>query len=506
VSKALQTLAELLPGWLEFTPRREEVDREISRMRGNETLLAGRLAGQRDTDPPEELRWTKDFQERMTHESSLREQLEARQREYEEATGRLQEAGRTICRYARQNNIDPTPLKWLLEVADPTAAPAARLVLSDVMDALGVAAQHAPVAPVETACGAGGGTPPPVLQPVGGSDSAGSLPNKVEQPKPDQLARFGDPTRCPDPECGAPVPELCRLQSSYVCNRCGRWRLHTGILAMQVSGPPGARAEYFKASEPLWRALEQVPPAAVPPAPPGALAIRTPTEIAAAVLAEVLAVREKLRAVTAAASRGPHGGRGPLGVPAPITAEEGLAWLQSPPDGRFLLPHLYPYFEAVRLAGLACAPRWRCEPQNELEALDMLDDIEKCCRAALNCPPPPPAPAGGEPRRGEPPDEGRPPSPTRHSKDFRSVHWFGTLYCFTEAQASIVAALWEAWANDTPDVGHRTLLAAANLNGDRLPDVFKEKGQPHPAWGTMIRSGVGSKGTARLCPPEDAVP
>ena len=29
--------------------------------------------------------------------------------------------------------------------------------------------------------------------------------------------------------------------------------------------------------------------------------------------------------------------------------------------------------------------------------------------------------------------------PARHSKDFRSVHWYGTNHCFTEAQAAVVA-------------------------------------------------------------------
>lgn len=92
-------------------------------------------------------------------------------------------------------------------------------------------------------------------------------------------------------------------------------------------------------------------------------------------------------------------------------------------------------------------------------------------------------------------------SPTRHSQDFRSVHWYGTDYSFTDAQAAIVRLLWEAWENGTPDVGHRSLLETAKLSSDRLPDVFKEKGQYHSAWGSMIQSNVGSKGSARLCAP-----
>jgi hypothetical protein len=95
----------------------------------------------------------------------------------------------------------------------------------------------------------------------------------------------------------------------------------------------------------------------------------------------------------------------------------------------------------------------------------------------------------------------RPLPPARHTEDFRSVHWFGTTYCFTEIQAQVVALLWEAWENGTPDVGQRTLRAQAQVQSDRLQDVFKDKGHSHPAWGTMIHCNVGSKGTCRLQPP-----
>src|SRR5580765_3577419 len=48
--------------------------------------------------------------------------------------------------------------------------------------------------------------------------------------------------------------------------------------------------------------------------------------------------------------------------------------------------------------------------------------------------------------------------PARQSPDFRSVWWFGQEYSFTETQARVVKLLWEAWKNETPDIGHRTLL------------------------------------------------
>jgi hypothetical protein len=98
--------------------------------------------------------------------------------------------------------------------------------------------------------------------------------------------------------------------------------------------------------------------------------------------------------------------------------------------------------------------------------------------------------------------DGGPLPPARHSLDFRSVHWFGTEYHFNEAQAAVVAVLWEAWENETPDVGHRTLLDKAGVAYDRLPDLFKVKGEYVPAWNTMIKSNVGSKGSARLCAPD----
>jgi hypothetical protein len=89
----------------------------------------------------------------------------------------------------------------------------------------------------------------------------------------------------------------------------------------------------------------------------------------------------------------------------------------------------------------------------------------------------------------------------RHSVDFRSVHWFGTDYQFTQGQARIIEILWAAWENGTSDVGHFTLINEAKLNADRITDVFKEKGRHHPAWGSMIVSNQGSKGTCRLQEP-----
>ncbi len=85
----------------------------------------------------------------------------------------------------------------------------------------------------------------------------------------------------------------------------------------------------------------------------------------------------------------------------------------------------------------------------------------------------------------------------RHSIDFRSVDWFGTLYHFTPAQAVVVKVLWEAWENGTPDVGGETLTDAAGSDKGRLVDLFKSEGKPHKAWGAIIVSGE-TKGSYRL--------
>jgi len=72
--------------------------------------------------------------------------------------------------------------------------------------------------------------------------------------------------------------------------------------------------------------------------------------------------------------------------------------------------------------------------------------------------------------------------PARHSPDFRSVRWFGQDYHFSPAQSLIVKALWKAWENNTPRMGARALLRAADMLSDKISDLFKE----HPAWNTMI--------------------
>lgn len=82
-----------------------------------------------------------------------------------------------------------------------------------------------------------------------------------------------------------------------------------------------------------------------------------------------------------------------------------------------------------------------------------------------------------------------------HSTDFRSVNWFGAEYSFTVSQAKVVALLWDAWTNNTPDIGDETLLQA--IDHEYPPASLRNLFRAHSAWGTMIVSG-GSKGSHRL--------
>jgi hypothetical protein len=83
--------------------------------------------------------------------------------------------------------------------------------------------------------------------------------------------------------------------------------------------------------------------------------------------------------------------------------------------------------------------------------------------------------------------------PARHSRDYRSVHWFGSNYSFTATQAACIQTLWEAWAAGTPEIGQETILDQAGSESKRLVEIFKG----HDAWKTMIVPG-STKGTFKL--------
>jgi hypothetical protein len=83
-----------------------------------------------------------------------------------------------------------------------------------------------------------------------------------------------------------------------------------------------------------------------------------------------------------------------------------------------------------------------------------------------------------------------------HSRDFRSVEWFGTKYTFTAKQAGCVARLWEAWKSGMPDISQAAIQT--DLDVSALRGLFRK----HPAWGKMIVPGE-KKGTFRLQEPEE---
>src|SRR5262249_28817879 len=115
-----------------------------------------------------------------------------------------------------------------------------------------------------------------------------------------------------------------------------------------------------------------------------AMSLQTPEEI----LDEVSGVRDHLMRELEKASSGPRGGRLPRGGRAPRTREEGLAWGQGRVGADVPLPPLDYYFAAMRRCGLPNMPTWDGEPQDELKALEIIDQIIACCRAAVSGLPP----------------------------------------------------------------------------------------------------------------------
>lgn len=98
----------------------------------------------------------------------------------------------------------------------------------------------------------------------------------------------------------------------------------------------------------------------------------------------------------------------------------------------------------------------------------------------------------------EPPPHPHPEPAAAHSLDYRSCTVRGERYTFSATQATIVRLLWEAHGNGTPDVGGQTLLEAADSEAAQLRDVFRARGQMHPAWGTLIVPSEDSQGAYHL--------
>ena len=85
----------------------------------------------------------------------------------------------------------------------------------------------------------------------------------------------------------------------------------------------------------------------------------------------------------------------------------------------------------------------------------------------------------------------------RFGPGYRSVHWYGKAYSFTQTQGACVEVLRKAWTDGTPEVAESTILEQAGSDGSKLRDVFRRGGTTHPAWGKMIVKGQ-RKDTFRL--------
>lgn len=86
------------------------------------------------------------------------------------------------------------------------------------------------------------------------------------------------------------------------------------------------------------------------------------------------------------------------------------------------------------------------------------------------------------------------------STDYRSLRWGTEMYTFSEKQAAVCRALWEARQQGTPALAGVTLLDAAESSmaenaRPKLSSLFKN----HPAWNRVIVSA--GKGLHKLAEP-----
>jgi hypothetical protein len=103
------------------------------------------------------------------------------------------------------------------------------------------------------------------------------------------------------------------------------------------------------------------------------------------------------------------------------------------------------------------------------------------------------------PRTGVP-AWGSGPAP-KHTDNFSAVYWpgLGTFYFQGEKQQAVVAALWTARDEGTLEVTQTILLRAADSDGARLHDLFRN----HSAWDRLICRGR-APGSYTLPPPTPA--
>lgn len=91
-----------------------------------------------------------------------------------------------------------------------------------------------------------------------------------------------------------------------------------------------------------------------------------------------------------------------------------------------------------------------------------------------------------------------------HSRDYRTVEWFGARYEFTAPQAACLQVLWRAWLSGTPIIREEQVLETARVRARSLKEVFKTP-PGADAWGTLIADG-DRRGTVRLAEPAAAPP
>ncbi len=150
--------------------------------------------------------------------------------------------------------------------------------------------------------------------------------------------------------------------------------------------------------------------------------------------------------------------------------------------------------DGVRILGDALGLEWRLDfhgagmPPSPASDPKSIEAIRKGLRLVAGLGP---GSAERTPRETESGDQ-----TATHGPDFRSVAVSGRTYSFTKMQAPIVALLWSAWENETPDVGAETLLEEVDAQSSRLADIFRD----NAAWGTLIVDG-STKGTKRLSIP-----
>ncbi len=90
----------------------------------------------------------------------------------------------------------------------------------------------------------------------------------------------------------------------------------------------------------------------------------------------------------------------------------------------------------------------------------------------------------------------------KHTDNFSAVYWpgLGMFHFQGDKQQAVVAALWAARAEGTLEVTQALLLRAADSDGARLHDLFRN----HPAWDRLICRGR-APGSYTL-PPQPASP